>query len=125
MNQHRIDPNVLFKVAILRRQMIADKPTIDGLTAPSINQEVWKEGYDLLKTTSPNPNRSIIGKWLKRTEIKKDGKEKLLAMIRAAVAAGTLDPVAYITKAIDKEFGPLPQPRQFDAATWQRNVVQP
>lgn len=93
-----------------------------GADTPSVSKEVWKEGIDLLKTTSLNPNRSIIGKWLKRTETKKDGKEKLLAMIRAAVAAGTLDPIAYITKAIDNEFGPLPQPKQFDAVTWERNI---
>ena len=101
---------------------IAGIPTIDGLTAPSINQEVWKEGFDLLKTTSLNPNRSIIGKWLKRASTKKDGKETLLAMIRAAVKAGTLDPVAYIAKAVNDEFGALPQPKQFDAPTWQRNI---
>lgn len=93
-----------------------------GADTPSVSKEVWKEGIDLLKTTSLNPNRSIIGKWLKRTETRKDGKEKLLAMIRAAVAAGTLDPIAYITKAIDCEFGPLPQPKHFDAPTWQRNI---
>ena len=93
-----------------------------GEVSPSVNQEVWKEGVELLKTTSLNPNRSIIGKWLKRSSTKKDGKEKLLGMIRAAAKAGTLDPVAYIAKAVDSEFGPLPQPRQFDTATWQRNI---
>jgi hypothetical protein len=103
--------------------LIADTPTIAGLTAPSINQEVWKEGIDLLKTTSPNPNRSIIGKWLKRASTKKDGKEILLGMIRAAAKAGTLDPVAYIAKAVDSEFGPLPRPEIFDAPTWQRNIL--
>lgn len=88
----------------------------------SINQEVWKEGFDLLKTTSLKPNRSIIGKWLKRTSTKRDGAVKLLAIIRAASKAGTLDPIAYISKALDSEFAPLPQPKKFDAATWQRNV---
>lgn len=94
-----------------------------GASPPSVSKEVWKEGIELLKTTSLNPNRSIIGKWLKRTETKKNGKENLLAMIRAAVAAGTLDPIAYITKAIDNEFGLLPQPKLFDAVTWQRNIL--
>jgi hypothetical protein len=93
-----------------------------GEVSPSISQEVWKEGFDLLKTTSPNPNRSIIGKWLKRSSTKKDGREKLLAMIRAAVKAGTLDPVAYIAKAVDIEFGPLPRPEKFDADTWKHNI---
>lgn len=100
------------------------KPSAEaGEVSPSINQEVWKEGFDLLKTTSPNPNRSIIGKWLKRASTKKDGREKLLAVIRAAAKAGTLDPVAYIAKAVDSEFGPLPQPKKFDAPTWQRNII--
>lgn len=93
-----------------------------GAVAPSVSQEVWKEGFELLKTTSLKPNRSIIGKWLKRTSTKKDGKEKLLAIIRAATNAGTMDPIAYITKALDSEFGPLPKPKQFDAPTWQRNI---
>ena len=113
---------------------IADKPTIGGQQPigetecdtshlpPSINQEVWKEGFDLLKTTSLNPNRSIIGQWLKRAAASYDGKEKLLAMIRAAVKAGTLDPVAYIAKAVNDEFGALPQPKQFDLETWGRNI---
>ena len=86
---------------------------------------VWTEGRDLLKTTTSKTNDeigSIIGKWLKRSSTKKDGKEKLLAMIRAAVKAGTLDPVAYIAKAVEVEFGPLPQPKQFDLATWRRHV---
>ncbi|MBZ0262979.1 MAG: MarR family transcriptional regulator [Hyphomicrobiales bacterium] len=89
---------------------------------PSINQEVWQEGFDLLKTTSLKPNRSIIGKWLKRTSTKREGAVKLLAIIRAASKAGTLDPIAYISKALDSEFAPLPQPKKFDEATWQRNV---
>ena len=101
-----------------------EKPSAEaGADTPSVNQEVWKEGIDLLKTTSPNPNRSIIGKWLKRASTKKDGKEKLLAMIRAAAKAGMLDPVAYIAKAVDSEFGPLPQPKKFDQATWERNIL--
>ena len=94
-----------------------------GADSPSISKEVWKEGFDLLKTTSPNPNRSIIGKWLKRASTRKDGKESLLGIIRAAAKAGTLDPVAYVTKAVDSEFGPLPQPQKFDTPTWQRNII--
>jgi hypothetical protein len=89
---------------------------------PSTNSMVWKEGWELLKATSSKPNRSIIVKWLERASIKKDGKEKLLGMIRAAVKAGTLDPEGYIFAALRDEFGPLPQPKKFDAATWQRNV---
>ena len=43
-------------------------------------------------------------------------------MIRTAAKAGTLDPVAYIAKAVDDGFGPLPQPKQFDLDTWQRHT---
>ena len=116
-------PPIVETPSIGGQRPIGEISPLSGLTAPSINQEVWKEGYDLLKTTSPNPNRSIIGKWLKRSSTKKDGKEKLLGMIRAAVKAGTLEPVAYIAKAVDREFGPLPQPKKFDTATWQRNIL--
>lgn len=94
-----------------------------GASPPSVSKEVWKEGFDLLKTTSLKPNRSIIGKWLKRTSTKKDGAEKLLGIIRAATKAGTMDPIAYISKALDSEFAPLPQPKQFSYLTWQRNII--
>jgi hypothetical protein len=99
------------------------KIPISQTQPPSINQEVWKEGFYLLKTTSLKPNRSIIGKWLKRTSTKRDGAEKLLAIIRAATKAGTLDPIAYISKALDSEFAPLPRPKQFNHLTWQRNII--
>ena len=112
---------------------IADIPTIGGqqptggikVGIPSLNKVVWTEGRDLLKTTTSKTDDeigSIIGKWLKRSSTKKDGREKLLAMIRAATKAGTLDPVAYVTKSVESEFGPLPRPEKFDAPTWQRNI---
>ena len=93
---------------------------------PSTSKMIWTEGRDLLKTSTSKADDeigNIIGKWLKRSSTKKDGKEKLLAMIRAAAKAGTLEPVAYIAKAVNDEFGALPQPKQFDTPTWQRNII--
>ena len=89
--------------------------------APSGSSKVWKEGMELLQTHLSKPNRSIIGKWLKRT-VTEDDKDKLLQIIRSAARAGTADPVAYIAKAMDREFPPPPDPQGFDAAVWQRNV---
>lgn len=91
-----------------------------GATAPSVSAKVWKEGLDLLNALPSKPNRSIIGKWLKRTP-SEEGKEKLLGMIRAAAKAGTGDPVGYVTAAINREYPPPPNPKTFDAVTWHRN----
>lgn len=90
---------------------------------PSTNSMVWTEGFDLLKTTSLKPNRSIIVKWLERASIKKDGKEKLLGMIRAAVKAGTLAPEEYIGGALRSEFGAPLDPKNFNATTWGFNIA--
>ena len=94
-------------------------PNGAGGKPPSVSAKVWKEGLDLLETLPSKPNRSIIGKWLKRTP-SNEGKEKLLAMIGAARAAGTGDPVSYVTAALNREFPPPPNPRTFDATTWHR-----
>jgi hypothetical protein len=91
-----------------------------GADAPSVSKRVWKEGRELLNNSSSKPLPSIIGKWLKRTP-SEEHKEKLLGIIRAANRAGTADPIAYVTKALDQEFPPAPEPKLFDATTWQRN----
>jgi hypothetical protein len=92
-----------------------------GAVAPSVSSKVWKEGCELLQNHISKPNRSIIGKWLKRT-VSEEDKKKLLQIIRSAVRAGTGDPVAYIAKALDQEFPPAPDPSHFDTTTWLRNV---
>lgn len=91
-----------------------------GASAPSETSKIWKEGKELLKQSSSQANPSIIGKWLKRVPTG-EGKAKLLAMIHAAITAGTGDPIGYVTAALAKEFPPLPDYRMFDAAAWERN----
>ena len=88
-----------------------------GAKAPSVNAQIWKEGRALLKQSPSPANPSIIGKWLKRVPTP-EGKEKLRAMMRAAVEAGTADPVAYVTAALAKEYPPPPDVKTFDAEKW-------
>ena len=88
-----------------------------GAEAPSVTSKIWKEGRELLKQSSSQANPSIIGKWLKQVPTT-EGKEKLRAAIRAAVLAGTGDPIAYVTAALAKEFPPLPDAKSFDAVKW-------
>jgi hypothetical protein len=88
---------------------------------PSVSKQIWDEGRDLLKTSIKEIDPSIVGKWLKRVPTP-SGKEKLLAMIRAARSAGTADPVSYVTAALNREFPPPPDPGAFTPETWARNV---
>ena len=96
-------------------------PNGAGGKPPSASAKVWKEGLDLLETLPSKPNRSIIGKWLKRTP-SDEGKEKLLALIGGARRAGTADPVGYVTAALNREYPPPADPHGFDMAAWQRNA---
>ncbi len=91
-----------------------EKSANAGAIAPSETSQIWKEGRELLKQSPSQANPSIIGKWLKRVPTT-EGKEKLRAMMRAATAAGTGDPVSYVTAALAKEFPPLPSAKTFDA----------
>ena len=91
-----------------------------GTNAPSVNSQIWKEGRELLKQSPSQANPSIIGKWLKRVPTA-EGKVKLLAMMRAAVGAGTADPIGYVTAALGKEYPPLPGYRNIDPLAWERN----
>lgn len=88
-----------------------------GAEAPSVTSKIWKEGRALLKQSPSPANPSIIGKWLKRVPTP-EGKEKLRAMMRAAVEAGTSDPVGYVTAALAKEYPLPPDAKTFDAAKW-------
>jgi hypothetical protein len=92
-----------------------------GANAPSVSATIWKEGRELLKLSSSQANPSIIGKWLKRTPTDND-KQTLLQIFRAALTAGTGDPVAYVTRVVNDKFPPPPDPKAFDAVTWQRNI---
>ncbi len=91
-----------------------------GAGAPSETSKIWKEGKELLKQSPSQANPSIIGKWLKRVPTA-EGKAKLLVMIRGAVAAGSADPIAYVTAALGREYPPLPDYRKIDTLAWERN----
>ena len=114
-----VSPNPSLPVSILssKEETASDEA---GAEAPSVSAKVWKEGRELLNSSPSKPLPSIIGKWLKRTPSSGD-KEILLRIIRAAKDAGTGDPVAYVSKAVERQFPPLPEPNQFDQVTWQRN----
>jgi hypothetical protein len=94
-----------------------------GADAPSVSAMAWKEALELLSSSAlPEPKkRSLIGLWLKRAP-SDEGKEKFRAIVAAAKRAGTGDPVAYITKAMDREFPPPPDPKKFQAADWEPRV---
>ena len=47
-----------------------------------------------------------------------EGKEKFRAIVRAARKAGTGDPVAYVTKALNESCPPAPGPEEFDQHKW-------
>ena len=80
---------------------------------------VWKEALELLSSSHlPEPKRrSLIGKW-QRQAASDQAKEKLLAIICAARRAGTHDPVAYVTKALNEMCPPAPGPEEFDLPKW-------
>jgi len=88
-----------------------------GADAPSVSAMIWEEGKVVLSQAPSNPNPSVIGKWLQRVTSDAD-KRKLLGMIRAAVKAGTGDPISYVSAALAKEFPPLPDAKTFDDAHW-------
>lgn len=90
-----------------------------GAIAPSLNSKIWKEGSEFLQQSPSPAGPNIIGKWLKRVPTT-EGKAKLFAIIRSGVAAGTADPVAYVTAALAKHYPPLPDARTFDTAKWER-----
>ena len=104
----------------LTKSLREEKSAEAGAIAPSVNSQIWKEGKELLKQSPSQANPSIIGKWLKRVPTA-EGKVKLLAMMRAAVAAGTADPIGYVTAALGKEYPPLPDYRNIDPLAWERN----
>jgi hypothetical protein len=95
-----------------------------GAEAPlTLNALIWKEGTALLETKGlpASRPRAIIGKWCKRAP-SEEKKGKLLAAIRAAVNAGTGDPVSYIEAAIKTELPAPPDPKTFTRDRWALNV---
>ena len=47
----------------------------------------------------------------------------MLAIVRAARRAGTQDPVAYVTKALNEACPPAPGPEEFDLLKWTAVVA--
>lgn len=95
-----------------------------GANAPlTLNAMIWKEGRALLQTNglSELNARNLLGKWCKRAP-SEEKKKILLAAIRAAVKAGTGDPVSYIEAAIKTELPAPPNPKTFTRERWALNV---
>ena len=89
---------------------------------PTISKLIWDEGIALISLHSKQPIskiRTLIGKWNKRAS-SDDDKDKLLAIIRAAKAAGSHDPVSYISKAVNETF---PDPSCWSLEKWQRIIA--
>jgi hypothetical protein len=86
---------------------------------PSVSFLCWKEALDGTASSGlPEPKRrSLIGRWLKRCR-SDDDREKFRSILAAARRAGTCDPVAYITKAVNTAFPPPPDPKTFAEADW-------
>jgi hypothetical protein len=85
-----------------------------------VSAMAWKEALELLSDSRlPEPKRrSLIGKWLKQAA-SDEAKEKFRAIVRTARRAGTGDPAAYVTKALNEACPPVPGPKEFDLHKWK------
>lgn len=81
----------------------------------SLSKQCWDEAKSILK----EKEWGCMGDWIKRAS-SDQAKEKLLGILRLAKSNGTGDPVAYIRKAVDREFPPLRDPMTFTAKDWER-----
>lgn len=98
-------------------------PNGTGASAPkTITKLIWEEGVQLLTEHSFGKpvNRSLVGRWCSQA---KDDPEKLLNIIRTARENGTQDPIAYISAALDKQFGKPPDPKKFSAEDWSHRLT--
>jgi hypothetical protein len=93
-----------------------------GAKAPTTSSQIWTEALSLLSQCpfSESQKRTLIGKWQKRTPTDL-AKKDLLAAVRAAARAGTLDPIRYVEAALRKYPVP-PDPASFTDLDWRRNV---
>jgi hypothetical protein len=81
----------------------------------SLSKQCWDEAKSILK----EKEWGCMSGWIKRAS-SDQAKEKLLGILRLAKSNGTGDPVAYIRKAVDREFPPLRDPRTFEIKDWER-----
>jgi hypothetical protein len=114
--------NTPYGEADASRMPIVENSTIGQSPEPTISSLVWKEALDLLSHCpgSEAQKRALTGKWQKRTPSER-AKKELLAAIRAAVKAGTPDPISYVEAALRKYPVP-PDPITFSPDDWKRNV---
>lgn len=82
---------------------------------PTLNARIWAEAKAIL---SPKEFGCVPG-WLQRVNGKPNGPEKLLGIIEAARKAGTPQAVPYITKALNSEFPPPPDPKDITRERWE------
>ena len=104
----------------------SNKAVPDGTSArapENVNSTIWAEAMALLASAEPNAHerkhRTLIGRWCKLASC---DPPKLLQIVKNAKAAGTRDPVPYITAAIGQNFEVPADPRSFDRAKWQAVV---
>jgi hypothetical protein len=95
------------------------EPYLEPSESLSVSSMVWKEALELLSSPhTPEPRlRRVIGKWLKQAT-SDEAKQKLRAILGAARRAGTHDPIAYISKALNEAYPPAPSPEEFDFPKW-------
>lgn len=93
-----------------------------GQPAPSqpltLNAQVWTAAKAILQ---PKEHGCVV-RWLNQVKGRPNGPETLLSILRSAANAGTPQAVAYVTAAVNKEFPPPPDPREFPRSKWELAV---
>lgn len=82
---------------------------------PSLNAQVWTAAKAILQ---PKEHGCVV-RWLNQVKGRPNGLETLLSILRSAANAGTPQAVAYVTAAVNKEFPPPPDPREFPRSRWE------
>jgi hypothetical protein len=88
----------------------------------STSSQIWTEALNLLShcPLSEAQQRTLIGKWQKRTPTEL-AKKELMAVVCAAAKAGTPDPISYVEAALRKYPVP-PDPATFSATDWRFKI---
>jgi hypothetical protein len=92
----------------------------DAGASETANAIFWRECLELLQKQNPKtPDgklRSLIGKWLKRSKGDADG---LLIILRTCERAGTMDAIAYMTKAVNEQYEAPVELEQYTEDKWR------
>lgn len=99
----------------LSREKAGEELQAPTSTPLTLNARIWGEAKAILQ---PREFGCVTG-WLQRVAGKPNGPETLLGIIETARKQGTLQPVPYITAALNREFPPPPDPKAFDRAKWE------